>query len=762
MRKFTLILSMLVAMVTTAMAQEVYVTDLNDLSNEKTYLIESARCVLINSENVTTGLATTNGKSVGTVTRSIDDPNQQFKIEKDGENYYLYSVGADKYVAANGDWSDTKSAALTITDVRSRYAGYPWKLSMGSNYLNSQDPNQTAEGIMVNGWSDTDPGNCYRFVDIEATKAAQFIDVTYVYMLDGVEKNRTTVKQAIGSDYEAPAVDYVTFEYPAGNVTTETTEVSVTCTQNLPFVLSVSYAEAKWYYMTIRSNGQKYVSRSETAPYNNSTSVPYGANGRWAFTGNVFDGIQILNNGAGADYALGYDNTNTGSNVYMKNSETSWIIEEGVGGFLLRQSGDNEYIHDYGSKLQFWNSGSAATDPGSAFIAYPAEDIESGFDIATWKENELSVLGRVGGYDKDLRDEIEAIDNYAGYENFTTSNSPIAVSTDVYYRLVCVAPKTGNSGDTNYNTLTFNGNANIVTAPASSSNFNQIFQFENAGEGKFYLKNANADGYLNKITAGGYRSAVVDQADACKIQLLSYGNAQWEINNSDGEGHHSLFAENSPTETIPYACSGWDDGANSASAWYIIPAEEIEITVSEVGYATLYSPVALTVPSEGVTAHTVTVDGEWAVFGDALTTIPANTGVILNGAGTHTFAITTAPEFDGDNLLTGTTVATEITKQDGYSYYILANGEKGVGLYNPVLGDDDTKFNNAANKAYLAVPAEQAQGVASYSFRFDGTTGIENVESQSEGTAIYDLMGRRVENPTRGIYVINGKKVLVK
>jgi hypothetical protein len=71
-----------------------------------------------------------------------------------------------------------------------------------------------------------------------------------------------------------------------------------------------------------------------------------------------------------------------------------------------------------------------------------------------------------------------------------------------------------------------------------------------------------------------------------------------------------------------------------------------------------------------------------------------------------------------------------------------------------------------ANKAYLMVPAEKAQGVKSYSLRFEGegTTGVEEVKTENGNVkAIYDLTGRRVENVTApGIYIVGGKKVLVK
>ena len=65
----------------------------------------------------------------------------------------------------------------------------------------------------------------------------------------------------------------------------------------------------------------------------------------------------------------------------------------------------------------------------------------------------------------------------------------------------------------------------------------------------------------------------------------------------------------------------------------------------------------------------------------------------------------------------------------------------------------------AADRALRCV----AYGAASYSFRFgEGTTGIENVEVESASNVIYDLTGRKVNAVERGIYIINGKKVLVK
>ena len=71
---------------------------------------------------------------------------------------------------------------------------------------------------------------------------------------------------------------------------------------------------------------------------------------------------------------------------------------------------------------------------------------------------------------------------------------------------------------------------------------------------------------------------------------------------------------------------------------------------------------------------------------------------------------------------------------------------------------------NNANKAYLPASAVPNKSAAFYGFDWDGTTGIEQItDNREQSTAIYDLTGRRIEAITApGIYVVNGKKILVK
>ena len=208
-----------------------------------------------------------------------------------------------------------------------------------------------------------------------------------------------------------------------------------------------------------------------------------------------------------------------------------------------------------------------------------------------------------------------------------------------------------------------------------------------------------------------------------------------------------------------YVDAGGTFGSNSGYDWILEEVESLPVTVTVAGYATLYAPVALTVPT-GVTAHTVTLDGEWAVLSDALATIPANTGVVLVGTGSFDFAIA-ADIAEVESALEGTVAATYVADDA----YVLGVVDEKVGFYTATKNQNEgAAFLNNANKAYLPKPVG-AENIASYSFRFQGgATGIDEItDNRVQSTVIYDLTGRRVENITApGIYIVNGKKVLVK
>ena len=110
--------------------------------------------------------------------------------------------------------------------------------------------------------------------------------------------------------------------------------------------------------------------------------------------------------------------------------------------------------------------------------------------------------------------------------------------------------------------------------------------------------------------------------------------------------------------------------------------------------------------------------------------------------------------FQGTSSLNGT--LTEINGNANGNIYVLNTGTKGAGFYK--LAENGTV---PANKAYLVY--DGAAGARDY-FLFDETTAISAplVNSEEVNSEVYDLQGRRVKNATKGVYIVNGRKVVIK
>ncbi len=176
------------------------ITDINDLSNAKTYNITSARGYLMNSANYATKLAGSAGSGVedeGEASKSA--LAQQFAFLKINGNIYLYSVGAGKFVDADGNFEDSPFAAVTF--VATNNATYPWQIKLGSNVINQQGAGGRAEGCVVNSYSTLDDGN--QFTLTEAYKPS-YIDLNEV-ILAGLRAEYVAlveeINQAAGYEY---------------------------------------------------------------------------------------------------------------------------------------------------------------------------------------------------------------------------------------------------------------------------------------------------------------------------------------------------------------------------------------------------------------------------------------------------------------------------------------------------------------------------------------------------------------------------------
>lgn len=198
--------------------------------------------------------------------------------------------------------------------------------------------------------------------------------------------------------------------------------------------------------------------------------------------------------------------------------------------------------------------------------------------------------------------------------------------------------------------------------------------------------------------------------------------------------------------------------------------KSFDLAVTAAEHATLFLDFDTDIP-EGVEVYTANgTDGNCLKMQQVTGVLPANTGVMVKApAGTYTFteSDSTANAIE-DNLLLGSVEDTIITPGEDTKCYVLSMQDGIVGMYGVALSDGS--FKNNANKAYLALGTDAGDGAETpgversngYYFDFSGITAIDAVQTEDNDNVYYDLSGRVVENPACGIYILNGKKVLVK
>jgi len=278
--------------------------------------------------------------------------------------------------------------------------------------------------------------------------------------------------------------------------------------------------------------------------------------------------------------------------------------------------------------------------------------------------------------------------------------------------------------------------------------------------------------------------SINDDGDA---DIVSKGGAYLRYNAASGQERFRYFKSTTYTRQ------------KAIQLYKLVEPEDASITVeiTPVGYATLfYSDKNLIVP-EGVVAkkfilvvetppsndpapmmnskradESTTIEEVAIETGDI---IPAGTGVVIEAIEkseknqTFEFAVATLSEpleIDANNILYGSdepTMTNEIVEGDNL-YYVLSTDKNGenVGFYWGAK--KGVAFMNGAHKAFLAIP--KSSGVNASSFVFDELTGIRaiTVDSTEGAEGVYTLSGMRIDGKQlpKGIYIVNGKKMVIK
>lgn len=282
--------------------------------------------------------------------------------------------------------------------------------------------------------------------------------------------------------------------------------------------------------------------------------------------------------------------------------------------------------------------------------------------------------------------------------------------------------------------------------------------------------NADYDKYESMYVT--VQNAIVTSALSSRNATISQDSEEYNVyDKNNGLSATALSTANAIANVV-----GFPGKFNTTLQLNVFKGTAVEETgynlaVSAAGYATYFnSTEAFTMPA-GATGYVWNAGNIADVYAPA-DVVPANEPLVIKApAGNYALLFTSSTEDTwkklGYNALEGTDVATDIPEDNDYYFYGLSlnasSDPASVGFYwmNPT----GTAFTNGAHKAYLKLAKSTSAGSQAVNgFPFNGsTTGIEQIEAGADAkNVIYDLSGRRVNKAAKGIYILNGKKVLVK
>jgi hypothetical protein len=242
-----------------------------------------------------------------------------------------------------------------------------------------------------------------------------------------------------------------------------------------------------------------------------------------------------------------------------------------------------------------------------------------------------------------------------------------------------------------------------------------------------------------------------------QIKIGSEDAIEFDVTN-DGTTKKTIYFTGT-TETDVYLYTTNTDGAVRV---YGITVSNVNVDISAYEWSTYVAEENLVVGGiEGLEAYAITgASGTAITKSDALTTIKAGVPVLLKGTASQKFYLPLAGDGaatpSGNLLIAGAGANVNYNDNAGFNYVLGVEGGKAMFL-RIVSG---TPANVPVGKAYLALTSDPA-GARSLGFD-DEVTAIKNIKVGTEDNIYYDLNGRRVLYPKKGLYIVNGKKVIVK
>lgn len=587
------------------------------------------------------------------------------------------------------------------------------------------------------------------------------------------------------------------------------------------------FTPGQWYSLKIKDGGRllQAVAEEEGLYVNAesgsdlsaaSNTYPNFLNALWRFEESGL-GVKIYNKGTGKYLKTNGNGEDKANRVSFDDAGTVFIVKQKEGGIALYTAAGDGYLaaccsnaasNSSNTRLGVQLFEGTSESSASCIMLFGAEEdllpvgkkAFEGMSNALYVYTEDKVLKKGGHYSAyqssaaaatTLADLLECGDKVGSEANpdeaayyliRNVSRGAVGTNDDMNKYLsseYVFCDKEGNLLD---QVGTVKNDRNVKRTKAGAALLPRLWKFERASEGKYYLLNVNTGHYAAFVTVatlGKFEFSLEKPQETNGVFYIHATDTKFNSDKKVTNDSTTMFLMGindvyvNAQNDMPAAkddkgyseVAGWNTQTDAGNYWQFIKVTEVPLNIDANDYTTLCLPFNVKLPQ----GSTVKAYYASAAAGDVLKLteitgiIPANQGVILQNtnkseAANINLTITT----EETTTLTGNQLRGVTAKREGYTpkqNYVLAKGNKGIGFYK-------ANFTAIpANKAYL--PSENitnAQGVMmAFSFG-DEVTGIDNVNAAaSAAKKYYDLQGRRVLYPAKGIFVTeDGQKVLFK
>ena len=800
-----------------------YITSLEDLSNDKVYYFKSGRSsgstshYLLYHTDATNNLSSTYG-SGHSMTFDKSTPNFQFALYKSGETYYMYNIEAGKFVGnANANNAAIPLVLFPSNGITLKPSGnstYTWVMST-NNFVGALNAANTSGCHGVVNWTGgnanlTDGGNIYQIceagdlsTDIQTTIANRItwgpVYTTIKEEADIASDTRmgalnaasgATISAACTAFEENPNEEtYAAMQsaYSAGERTTLSAGEKFT-------VKCIEDSRGYLVYSTVDGKGSETIANlAGTTNASLPSLTDEGVYKEWVFVEK--DGKKYIYNVQNQKFLL------KGTPVKFDDMGTYVVFEEvGTALYTIKFEGANQYLSfSQGWGLNWCVRTEGSVDNGCKFYIDKTGESDPNFESiegALYKSELDSKLAKGRLYGTGLGKY-----SYSGSEDVATtiSNAESLLTNDaatktqiteaiaaleaLYANFSINLPETGNlyrfkgHASSHYICPTGTGttDSDFMAMNSSTDYAGTVFMLyegdQVGGTTGYKLLNYGTGYFTTRTYCNGATKAAANSVKFAESP--TYPGCYTIQSNASGIGTYLYDQDSKVNRNTTYAANNCD--------WIIEEVEWLPIPVSNTyRFGTFKSPANLAIQDTyyakdtRMKFYTAKVDpsDNYIVLTQVTENIPAYQSYVIeyvagsdykNGCSFLKIA-DSAPALKVTNALQGSFETITTPADQGTIYTLQPAWDETAGDHKSATDVAFRQYNGTHIQGFRAyLPVTGSNPIQGMRFEDGQTTLIEGITpGQSHKVDVFDLSGRRVQRATKGIYIINGKKVLVK